>query len=88
MEITNQKSIHEHLCQWTVSRQPKSLLVPENYKLYLTVNWWPVTVQRLKMVQSVTLIQALKLLLSLVYSGVPNENIVENHLNIGLLNIF
>ena len=51
MKIENRKSINEHLCQYTVSRQQKSLLVPENYKLYLTLTWWPAA-QHLKMVQS------------------------------------
>ena len=37
---------------------------PRKYKLYLTIICWPV---KLKMVQSLTFIQALKLLLSLVY---------------------
>ena len=27
-----------------MSRQPKSLLVPENYKLYLRLIWWPVNI--------------------------------------------
>ena len=57
--------------QWVDNR--RVLLVPENYKLYQTLTWRTVnifTAQHLKMVQSLTLIQALKLLLtvlSLVY---------------------